>query len=69
MHGVLAIPPEIPLEDLAKVGHEIDQLESEIFAFCQSPKFNIDDLAKLDASVQSRWPRPLGKDKRIVQTV
>jgi 4-hydroxy-4-methyl-2-oxoglutarate aldolase len=69
MHGVLAIPPEIPLEDLAKVGLEIDRLESEIFAFCQSSKFNIDDLAKLDASVQSRWPRPLGKDKRIVQTV
>jgi regulator of RNase E activity RraA len=69
MHGVLAIPPEVPPLDLARVGHEIDRLETEIFSFCQSSEFNIDDLAKLDASVQSRWPRPLGKDKRIIQSV
>jgi 4-hydroxy-4-methyl-2-oxoglutarate aldolase len=69
MHGILSIPPQIPLQDLADVSGEIDRLESEIFVYCQSPGFNIDGLVKLDASVQSRWPRPLGKDKRITQTV
>jgi regulator of RNase E activity RraA len=68
MHGVLMVPAAVPLLDLAKVAGEIDQLESEIFKFCQSPDFNIDGLVNLDASVQSRWPRPTGKDKRITQT-
>jgi regulator of RNase E activity RraA len=68
MHGVLTIPADIPLPELARVAGEIDRLESEIFAFCQSPDFNIDGLAALDASVQSRWPKPLGSDKRIMQT-
>ena len=36
MHGVLRIPSDIPLLELAKVAGEIDRLESEIFAFCQS---------------------------------
>jgi 4-hydroxy-4-methyl-2-oxoglutarate aldolase len=69
MHGVVLIPAEVPLLDLADVAGKIDRLESEIFAFCQSPDFNVDDLAKLDASVQSRWPKPRGQDKRIVQAV
>ena len=69
MHGVLLIPGEIPLLELANVARQIDQLESEIFKFCQSPDFNVDGLVKLDASIQSRWPRPLGADKRIVQAV
>ncbi|HME09941.1 MAG TPA: hypothetical protein VKG25_22980, partial [Bryobacteraceae bacterium] len=68
MHGVLRIPAEIPLLELAEAAGEVDRLESEIFAFCQSPSFNIDDLAKLDASVQRRWPKPLGADKRVTQT-
>jgi 4-hydroxy-4-methyl-2-oxoglutarate aldolase len=68
MHGVLQIPAEIPLLELAHVAGEIDRLESEIFAFCQSPGFNIDDLAKLDKSVQGRWPKPLGSDNRIMHT-
>ena len=37
LHGVLRIPPEIPLAELVEVGREIDRLESEIFACCQSP--------------------------------
>jgi hypothetical protein len=64
----LQIPAEIPLLELAHVAGEIDRLESEIFAFCQSPGFNIDDLAKLDKSVQGRWPKPLGSDNRIMHT-
>jgi 4-hydroxy-4-methyl-2-oxoglutarate aldolase len=68
MHGVLMIPAEIPLFELAKAAGEIDRLESEIFAFCQSPNFNIDDLAKLDLSVQKRWPKPLGSDVRTTIT-
>jgi 4-hydroxy-4-methyl-2-oxoglutarate aldolase len=68
MHGVLLIPEEVPLAELAGVANSIDWLESEIFAFCQSPQFNIDDLVKLDASVQSRWPRPQGADQRITKT-
>jgi 4-hydroxy-4-methyl-2-oxoglutarate aldolase len=68
MHGVLLIPAEVPLLELAKVAGSIDRLESEIFALCQSPGFNVDDLTKLDASVQSRWPRPGGADKRITKT-
>ncbi len=68
MHGVLLIPAEVPLLTLANVAGSIDRLESEIFALCQSPDFNIDALAKLDASVQSRWPRPRGTDQRITQT-
>jgi hypothetical protein len=68
MHGILFIPAEVPLLELAHVAGTIDRLESEIFALCQSPGFNIEELAKLDASVQSRWPRPRGADKRIIQT-
>ena len=68
MHGVLLIPAEVPIVALANVAGTIDRLESEIFALCQSPNFNIDALTKLDASVQSRWPRPSGTDKRIIQT-
>ena len=68
MHGVLMIPADVPLLELAKVATTIDKLESEIFAFCQSPEFSVEGLIRLDASVQSRWPRPLGENKRITQT-
>ena len=66
-HGVIRIPSEIPLLELAKVAGEIDRLESEIFAFCQSPQFNVEELAELDQSVMSRWPKPAGI-KRTVET-
>jgi regulator of RNase E activity RraA len=68
-HGVLYIPAEIPLVELARVAREIDKLESEIFALCQSPDFNVDALARLDASVASRWPRPTGRDERMVRSI
>lgn len=68
LHGVLYIPEQISLGELGTVAAEIDRLESEIFAFCQSPGFHIDELAKLDQSVQSRWPRPMRIDKRVTQT-
>lgn len=57
-HGVILIPPEIPLRQLAEVAAEIDRLESEIFALCQSPDFSISGLVELERSVASRWPKP-----------
>jgi hypothetical protein len=65
---VMLIPPEIPLLELAQAAAEIDRLESEIFALCQSPDFSVDKLEKLDQSVANRWPRPAGKD-RLLRTV
>jgi regulator of RNase E activity RraA len=67
-HGVLLIPPEISLIALADTARKIDELESEIFALCQSPGFSVDKLAELDQSVSSRWPKPAGKE-RILRTV
>jgi 4-hydroxy-4-methyl-2-oxoglutarate aldolase len=67
MHGVLMIPPEIPLRTLAQVAVEIDRLESEIFALCQSKDFSIEALEALDQSVASRWPRP-NDTERILRT-
>jgi 4-hydroxy-4-methyl-2-oxoglutarate aldolase len=57
-HGVLRVPPEIPLAELADVARRIDGLEAEVFAYCQSPGFSVEGLAELDASVHERWPRP-----------
>ncbi len=58
LHGVILIPHEIPLLELAEAAAEIDRLEAEIFALCQSADFSIDKLAELDASVNRRWPKP-----------
>jgi regulator of RNase E activity RraA len=68
-HGVILIPAEIPLLKLAEVAAEIDRLEGEVFALCQSPDFSVDRLAELDASVASRWPKPTGSDERVLRTV
>jgi 4-hydroxy-4-methyl-2-oxoglutarate aldolase len=68
-HGVILIPPEIPLLKLAKTAASIDQLESEIFSLCQSAEFTVDKLAELDKSVASRWPKPSGKNERLLHTV
>jgi regulator of RNase E activity RraA len=57
LHGVLRIPPEIPLDELVAAGREIDRLESEIFACCQSGDFSIERLERVQESVLSRWPR------------
>ena len=67
MHGVILIPAEIPLLELAWAAEKIDRLESEIFRFCQSAEFSVEGLAKLDQSVMARWPRPTGK-KREMET-
>jgi 4-hydroxy-4-methyl-2-oxoglutarate aldolase len=64
-HGVILIPPEIDLKELARVAAEIDSLEGEIFAFCQSKDFDVDGLARLDTSVMSRWPKPTGVTRGI----
>jgi regulator of RNase E activity RraA len=55
-HGVLRIPPEIPLPDLAAAAREIDRLEAEIFAYCQRDDFHVDGLASLQERVMARWP-------------
>jgi regulator of RNase E activity RraA len=57
LHGVLRIPPAIPLPDLVEAGREIDRLESEIFAHTRSRDFGIESLAQLQDSVLARWPR------------
>ncbi len=51
------------------MAREIDTLESEIFALCQSPDFSVDALARLDASVASRWPKPTGRDERALRSI
>jgi regulator of RNase E activity RraA len=68
-HGVIVIPPEIPLLELARVAAEIDRLETEIFVLCQSPGFSVDKLAELDRSIATRWPKPHRKDERLLRTV
>jgi 4-hydroxy-4-methyl-2-oxoglutarate aldolase len=57
-HGVLRIPGEIPIDELCTVARRIDELESEIFAYCGGEGFNVDGLAALQESVLARWPRP-----------
>jgi len=47
LHGVLRIPPEIPIAELVEAGRAIDRLESEIFAECQSAEFGIDRVLKI----------------------
>lgn len=64
-HGVLRLPLDIDLLELAHAAAEIDRLESEIFAYCQSRDFNVEDLALLDQSVMSRWPKPGGKQREL----
>jgi regulator of RNase E activity RraA len=63
-HGVLCIPPEIPVPELCEVAREIDRLEAEIFACAQSSDFSIEQLAALQESVLARWPRPRVEGER-----
>jgi 4-hydroxy-4-methyl-2-oxoglutarate aldolase len=60
-HGVLRIPPEIPIAELVSVGREIDRLESEIFACTVAADFTIENLEKVQKSVLARWPRSGGR--------
>jgi 4-hydroxy-4-methyl-2-oxoglutarate aldolase len=57
LHGVLRIPPEIPIDELVAAARAIDRLESEIFALTRSRDFSVDALAQLQDSVLARWPR------------
>jgi len=57
LHGVLRVPPEIPIADLVAAGREIDRLESEIFAHTRAREFSVESLAQLQESVLARWPR------------
>ena len=56
LHGVLRIPPEIPIDDLVEAGREIDRLEAEIFA-CTRDAFSVERLEAVQESVLARWPR------------
>ncbi len=69
LHGVLVVPPEISLHELAKVASEIDSLEDEIFRFCKSSHFSLDGLEKLDESVNKRWPDPRSLKKSVGKVV
>src|SRR5690242_4865199 len=53
-HGVLSIPASIDLDELLAVAQQIDDLEAEIFRYCQSAGFTVDGLAALEQSVLSR---------------
>jgi 4-hydroxy-4-methyl-2-oxoglutarate aldolase len=68
-HGVIHIPPQVPLKELVEVAEEIDKLELEIFNLCQSPDFTLDDLEMLDDSVMGRWPDPTRAKERVVRSV
>jgi len=68
MHGVILIPPQIPLLELAETAASIDRLESEVFALCQSPDFTVEKMTELNTSVAARWPIPTGKDERLLRT-
>jgi regulator of RNase E activity RraA len=57
-HGLLRIPSVIPIDELVDVADEIDRLEREVFAYCQSADFSVDGMAALNDSVMERWPRP-----------
>ena len=57
LHGVLRIPPEIPLAELVEAGREIDRLESEIFACARADDFSIEALERVQESVLARWPK------------
>ena len=57
LHGVLRLPPEIPLDELVEAGREIDRLESEIFACCRSDDFSSERLERVQETVLARWPK------------
>ena len=57
LHGVLRIPPEIPIAELVEAGREIDRLESEIFAGAKADDFSVDEARAVQESVLARWPR------------
>jgi len=65
MHGVILIPSEVPLMELARVAAEIDNLESEVFALCQSSAFTVEAMAKLDTSIAQRWPTVEGREYKL----
>ena len=56
-HGVIIIPHEIAAE-VAAVGRQIDDLENEMIAYCNSGKFTPQGFAKMREGVTARWPKP-----------
>lgn len=63
LHGVVIIPPEIPLAELIEVAEKIEALEREIFAYCQSEEFHPDGLEELLKTTRARWPSRGGEDQ------
>ena len=55
-HGVLHLPHDIPLSEIIERARRIDELESEVFAYCQSGQFTPDGMHALERSVMERWP-------------
>lgn len=62
LHGVIFIPPEIPLFELAAAAEKIDLVESEIFALCHSLNFSLEAYEKLNTSIADRWPNHTSKE-------
>jgi regulator of RNase E activity RraA len=56
-HGVLVIPPEIPLPELISVADKIESLEQEVFDYCQSDQFTPQGLEKLFQEIRARRPK------------
>ena len=59
-HGVLQLPPEIPIDVLVNAANDIDALEAEVFGYCHRDDFTVDGLAALEQSVLARWPGAAG---------
>jgi regulator of RNase E activity RraA len=55
-HGVLLIPPEIPLGDLIRIAREVDRLEREIIGYSLSPLPTVEGVIRVSESVTARWP-------------
>ena len=45
-HGVLIVPPQVPLEDLVRQAHEFMASEKTVIDYCAAGKFDLDELCR-----------------------
>jgi 4-hydroxy-4-methyl-2-oxoglutarate aldolase len=60
-HGVLRIPSDIDIDELAATAGLIEELERELFAAADRPGSTIDSFLATWATVQERWPSSGGR--------